>query len=204
MPGNEMKNWRIELKPAVKLLKSQQRETNCRQKTAGLTRVEVGAGSRDFLWEPAGADKALQPAENKIINWLGFNGVHYLWVQTLGWEEIYTLVISNLYSVAWNNKSGPSGEWGLPVEKPAGMTSQSGEKKAILDDGGPRVWSPFTHWGWLINTRLLNLIVLDSQVQADFNRNELWAKLAFLTIQKMSLRLYWDTEGPRTGPIRNH
>ena len=59
-----------------------------------LTRVEVGAGSRDFLWEPGGADKALQPTENKIINWLGFNGVHYLWVQTLRWEEIYTLLPS--------------------------------------------------------------------------------------------------------------
>ena len=110
MPSSPGTKWRIEeldfSQPAVKLLKSQQRETNCRQKTAGLTRVEVGAGSRDFLWEPGGADKALQPTENKIINWLGFNGVHYLWVQTLGWEEIYTLVISNLSSAAWNNRPG--------------------------------------------------------------------------------------------------
>ena len=45
------------------------------------------------------------------------------------------------------------------------------------------VWRPTAGLvGWLINTRLLNLIVLDSQVQDDFNRNELTAKLAFLTI----------------------
>ena len=170
MPRKKMKNWRIEFKPASSQIieistKGNKLPAEFCWLVPWFDKGWGGGCSRDFLWEPAGADKALQPAENKIINWLGFNGLHYLWVQTPRWEEIYTLpVISNLSSAARNNKPGQRSL--VSGKKPFCLTADAGSQD----------------WGWLINTRLLNLIVWDSQVLADFNRNELPAKLAFLTM----------------------
>ena len=124
MPRKKMKNWRIEFKPASSQIieistKGNKLPAEFCWLVPWFDKGWGGGCSRDFLWEPAGADKALQPAENKIINWLGFNGVHYLWVQTPRWEEIYSLlVISNLSPAAWNNKPGQceDSQWGAGPE----------------------------------------------------------------------------------------
>ena len=99
-----MKNWRIEFEPAdnassqiIEILTKGNKLPA--EYWLAVPWFDKGWGGGWVSWFPvgtswSGADKALQPAENKIINWLGFNGVHYLWVQTLRWEEIYTLLPS--------------------------------------------------------------------------------------------------------------